>query len=339
MTIRTLILKGSGGAGLGDKLMALVVGIMYAQLTKRTLFVDWRDTAYGDGTRNYFNDLFTLVDIPHIAQVPVAGTVFPEAWSGRLERSLDQVVIEDRYHWTRLGGRSRYSFDQSRFDYTDEHLVMWEMDQFDVVKPRYLAQNTEIQGLGDEQVQAYVLERHVLSHESLRVQVAEYERVNFRIGKMVGVHVRKTAESDANRPNPDVEHFVKQTHRLLRMDSQRRVFLACDNRSVIERFQTQFGSERVLVFPKWMPVAGMHMHMNAECPDQQQNLRDAVIDAMLLGKCDWLISSRSSAFSWLARMYSKASHDRRFTMMPRKSLTTRTRDRLQGLAHKLVRRR
>jgi hypothetical protein len=316
MSQRTLILKGSGGAGLGDKLWAVVVGIMYARLTERVLVVDWRDTTYGDGTKNYFPDLFSLSEIEHILDLPEAGSVIPEAWRGRLQNSLDEVVIGDRFAWSRAGGRARYSFDQSRLNYDEDHLVMWDMDQFPDVKAHFVQRFQEHRELSDEQIQAIVFQRHLKPCEDVVVRASTFQKDHFVSGNMIGVHVRKTQESDANRPNPEVEQFIRETGRLLKAERQRKVFLACDNRAVIELFETRFGSARVYVFPKWMPAAGMHMHMNPECPDQLQSVRDAMVDAMLLGRCDWLISSRSSAFSWLGRMFSAIPEACKTTLSP-----------------------
>jgi hypothetical protein len=317
MSTRTLILKGSGGAGLGDKLWAVVVGIMYARLTDRVLIVDWRDTTYGDGTNNYFPDLFSLSEIEHSLILPDNGSVIPEAWLGRLQKSLDEVVIEDQFPWSRAGGRARYSFDQNRLDYDTEHLVMWEMDQFPDVKAHFVQRFPEYRELSDEQIQASVFQLHLKPCADVVTRESAFQAVHFAPGNMIGVHVRKTQESDANRPNPEVEQFIREAGRLLRADRQRKVFLACDNRAVIELFETRFGPSRVCIFPKWMPAAGIHMHMNRECPDQLQSVRDAMVDAVLLGRCDWLISSRSSAFSWLGRMFSATPDACRTTLSPK----------------------
>ena len=48
-----LIVKGSSGAGLGDKIRGLVVAILYAKLTNRIIYVDWNDSSYGKGIINY----------------------------------------------------------------------------------------------------------------------------------------------------------------------------------------------------------------------------------------------------------------------------------------------
>lgn len=52
--VRTVVVKGNDGAGLGDKLRALMVATMYAKVSGRTLAIDWGDTTYRGWTRNDF---------------------------------------------------------------------------------------------------------------------------------------------------------------------------------------------------------------------------------------------------------------------------------------------
>lgn len=79
-----IVVKGSGGAGLGDKIFALIVAGMYSLVSGRILYVDWRDRTYGDATRNYFPDLLRAVGLAVTDQLPTAGRAVPKSWDGRL---------------------------------------------------------------------------------------------------------------------------------------------------------------------------------------------------------------------------------------------------------------
>jgi hypothetical protein len=313
---KTLILKGSGGAGLGDKLWALVVGLMYARISGRAIYVDWRDTAYGTGNRNYFHDLFVLTGVEVLDSLPESGSVHPPAWQGSLHCSLDQLVIADEFVWSRAGGRSRYSFDQSQPDYSADHLVMWEMDQFAEVRPHFERQWSSSETLSDEQLQATIFREHLRLCPDIVRNVESFSQDHFVWGQMIGVHVRKTRECDANRPNPEVSAFVKRAKQLVRKCPGAMIFLATDNADVERLFRQQLGADRILVYPKWLPAPGMHVHMNPGCPDPIRSVKDAVADAALLGKCDWLITAQSSAFSWLARMFSASPVHRSYVIVP-----------------------
>jgi hypothetical protein len=321
-----LIVKGSGGAGLGDKVWALIVAIMYARLTDRTLIVDWRDTTYGDGTRNYFHDLFQLHAIDHSLTIPTDGVTHPPAWHSRIHKSLDEIVTEDCFIWNRREGRLLYSFDQANLNYTADNLVMWEMDQYKEVESVFLEKFPKFAGKSHEDVQRSIFREHLRINLDLLHAAKEFENVFFDPNEMIGVHVRKTNESDSSRYNPDVAKFIYETNRLLEYRITRKVFLACDNLDVIQQFRDRFGVSRVLVIPKWMPKAGMHLHKNPTCPDLLGNARDAILDAILLGRCNWLITSASSSFSWLGRMLSNAPLKHQITLSPIVPLKVQLRD-------------
>ena len=55
-----LIVKGSGGGGLGDRIRSAIVGIIYAKLSNRKIYIDWSDGVYGDKGNNIFYLLFDV---------------------------------------------------------------------------------------------------------------------------------------------------------------------------------------------------------------------------------------------------------------------------------------
>ncbi len=322
---RYLLLKGSGGAGLGDKILALIVASQYARLTDRLLCIDWRDRAYGDGTRNYFGDLFRAIGLPLADGLPTAGSTWPRAWEGRLAVSLDDVVVADGFSWNRAGGRARYSFDQTRLDYAEDVLVMWEMDQYPLVRALYETRFPESKTCTDTQAQAAFFQAHFAVHASIQARVDEFVNQHFTRGPVIGVHVRLTDESEACRRNPTLAAFVGATSRILQEVPDARIFLASDNRSVMDRFRSEFGAERILALDKWFPAPGMHLHKNPQCPDRLQNARDALVDASLLGRCDWLLGSHESAFSRIAALFSLAPPARQRMLFPQVPLGARLR--------------
>ncbi|HEY2251127.1 MAG TPA: nodulation protein NodZ [Planctomycetaceae bacterium] len=323
--IEYLVVKGSGGAGLGDKILALIVAGMYARLTNRLLYIDWKDRTYGDASRNYFHDLFHTVGLPVANSLPTAGRTAPSCWEGRLSLSLDEIVVADGFSWNRAGGRARYSFDQTRLDYEKEILVMWEMDQFPMVRALYEEKFPAPHETTDLQAQAQFFQAHFIVDASIQSRVDAYRAEYFARQRVIGVHVRLTDESEACRRNPTLAAFIRATLRILRKSQADAIFLATDNRTVIDRFRSEFGARRILTIDKWLPQAGVHLHKNPDCPDQLQSARDALIDAYLLGKCDWLVASHQSAFSRLAAICSTAPPERQLLLFPRVPFATRLR--------------
>jgi len=320
-----IVVKGSGGAGLGDKVLALIVAAMYSRLTGRRLYIDWKDRTYGDASRNYFADLFETIGLPISESLPMAGRTAPSCWEGRLSLSLDDVVLADGFSWNRAGGRARYSFDQTRLDYDEDILVMWEMDQYRAVRSLYEARFSDLTGLSDAQAQARFFQAHFAVDPEIRSRVDAYVAEHFARRPVIGVHVRLTDESETCRRNPTPSAFLRATARILSKSRATAIFLASDNRGVIDRFRGEFGANRILVIDKWLPRAGMHLHKNPECPDLLQSARDALVDACLLGRCDWLVASHESAFSRLATMFSWASPERQILLFPRLPIGMRLR--------------
>ncbi|NNC98698.1 MAG: hypothetical protein HKN85_00810, partial [Gammaproteobacteria bacterium] len=59
MSRKWLVVKASGGGGLGDSIKSLLVAALYASLSGRTLVVDWSGGVYSDGDDNPFWRLFS----------------------------------------------------------------------------------------------------------------------------------------------------------------------------------------------------------------------------------------------------------------------------------------
>ena len=324
-----LVVKGSGGAGLGDKIQALIVAAMYSRLTNRLLYIDWKDRTYGDATRNYFLDLFEPVGLQVAQRLPTSGRTAPATWEGRLALSLDDIVVADGFSWNRSGGRARYSFDQTRLDYEEDVLVMWEMDQYPLVRTlyeaRFAGELSHPPTTTDTQAQAQFFRDNFVVNAGVQSRVDEFIADHFTTRPVVGVHVRLTDESEACRRNPTLPAFLRAAARVLRESHATAIFLASDNRNVIDRFRFEFGADQVLTIDKWLPQAGMHLHKNPQCPDLLQSARDALVDACLLGRCDWLVGSHESAFSRLAAIFSTAPPERQLLLFPRVPLAVRLR--------------
>ena len=315
---RFLILKGSVGAGLGDKVRALVSAIAYARLTDRALYVEWNDPAYGDGTRNYFEDLFSVEGLRTVAQRPTAGRVRPALWQDRLDCSFDQLYAEQGPRpWDRAWAIEHLSFDQSVLDWPEEICVMWDFDQFPALMPvvsQLLPAGTAAHT--QEQVCGALLRQHLRLQPDIEQKVAACRESLHARGSWIGIHVRATDESFQARGAPPVSAYLRAAEQWLRRSGADTLFLATDNRRVQELFCDAFGAERVIWTDKWLPEPGQALHLeNDECPDRQQAAKDAVADIFLLASADVLITMNNSSFGILARTLSAAPAENRQTLM------------------------
>ena len=312
--MRTLVVKGSGGAGLGDKVLALASAIAYAKLSDRQLYVDWADSAYGDGVSNYFPRLFTLAGVPDAEIRPTEGSVRPVAWQGKLHLTWDQLYAEHGAPpWNRQWALDTFSFDQDRLDWPEDILVMWDFDQFGRLAPRIAAAWPECAAQSDpESLQGLILRRHVQPHPEIRSRCDRYAQ-GFPAGApRVGVHVRAADEHFRARPGaPRIGAYCRAVRRVLEGVPGAVVFLATDSLAAEDVFRREFGPNRVFTTPKWLPPNWEAVHLGQGTEERVRVGQDALADVLLLASCDYLVTLENSSFSILARHFSSVPGARR----------------------------
>ena len=327
---KSLIVKGSGGGGLGDKIWALLVAIMYARVTRRAIYSDWRDTAYGDGTQNYFSSLFRLAGLPVMSDLPAECTVWPAVWQGRLFMTLDEVYRADGTPpWNRSWSIRRYSFDMHASTTMPTRWSCGNMTQVDKIARTFTDHFSEYRGLTAQALLGRLWREHLHLQEPVLGRVRRtIEAARARGQRLLGVHVRMTDESAAVRLAPTLRDYLRSTQRMLSRMPDCRIFLATDNRAVYEPFAVRFGPERIVVTDKWFAAAGEPLHKNPACPDRLRGAQDALLDLYVLADCDGLVSFPGSSFSYLASALSQAAPALRRNVLPRLPLVERYRTRL-----------
>lgn len=330
-----VVVKGSGGAGLGDRICGLAVGILYAKHTGRMLAVDWRDRAFGTQQRNLFPDLLRVEGIP-VAELPDGAVeVAPEIWAGRLDCSIDQLRAFDLDQrgvrwtgaappWDRDDAIRRYSIDVTEFDYPQQAVVVWSggsmnsltaaCQQRGWIEPRRTAEATF----------GCVVRKHVRLHRDIECRARRFREVAIGDRAVLGVHYRKTNEAAAARTLPTEAQYLKATDATLaRLPPGAVIFLATDNREVQQRYIQRYGKHRVDWSDKWLPESGASIHKNSDCPDGVAAARDALVDVALLASCDRLVLTGNSSFSSLANWFSPASNANPVLLFPQGHSTTR----------------
>jgi hypothetical protein len=322
---RFLVVKGSGGAGLGDKLRAVISAIVYARLSGRALYIDWNDPAYGDGVLNYFDALFRLEGVQMAIERPTGGTVRPPAWQGKLHLNWDRLYAEHGIPpWNRAWAVETFSFDQSVPDWPEDVCVMWDFDQFGKLVrflPRFYPAIRG--GEPSELMQGAVLRTHVKPSAEIAAGLAYHLHRFHSARPVVGVHVRAAEDNFRIRSAPPVSAYVKAVEEAMRHSGAQSIFLATDNRDVQDLFKARFGEQSVFWAQKWLPEPGMALQLENGCPDRLQAARDAVLDVLLLASADYLVTMGNSSFSMLARMFSPVPEDRRITLRWRAPLWRR----------------
>lgn len=297
MTHKYLVVKASGGGGLGDSIKSVLVGALYASLSDRILVVDWFGGLYGNGEINPFYSLFEITNLKSQAQLPDSADVFPGAWRGRLDKSLHEVYTEDGWeHWDRARTIGTYSFDLSKLDHASDVLLMWEFDQISKL-------STLITEPVSNAIDAYRYSatQFLRFSPEFRKQLAPYAEA---FGKpVVGVHIRATNEFTEDKGSPALEHYIAAIDKTI--EPGHSLFLATDNAEVQSTIKHRY--QNVITTPKWFANPGEALHLNTDCPDHFKNMVDAMLDIVLLSKCSKLVITPNSSFSEVARIFSDPS--------------------------------
>lgn len=322
---RFLIVKSSIGAGLGDKLLAVISAIAYARLSGRSLYVDWDDLPLNNNGSSYFDLLFRLQGVPTVHERPISDSVRPAAWRGKLEYPFARLHDEhDVVPWNWARAVNLYSFDQSIFDWPEDICVMWDFTQFSSLTPHLPRLYPRL--CSDDphwRMQSEVLRHHVSPCPEVEHAMRPYLERFRNEGPVVGVHVRASDEHYKARSAPPAQAFLDAADSLLRKTDARILFLATDNRTVQDMVLHYFGKTRVILIQKWLPEPGKALHLGGASPAPLQSMRDALLDIALLAAADYLVTLSNSSFSAAARLFSGIPEDRRQTLMWRPTLWKR----------------
>jgi len=325
---RYVIIKGSKGAGLGDRIFGLSVGLLYAHATGRTLHVDWRDGAYGAPHENLFPRLLRVHELPNTAELPATNDVAPAIWKDRLELTFADLRDFDLRQrgmtgengqapaWNRAEAIERYSIDPARLDYPEAAVVLWAGDSLHPLVGTLRSKGTVSAQVAAEEVRRDIVRHHLRLHHDIQSRIDQIVNETFGDGPTIGVHYRLTDEAARARSVPTRARYHAAVASRLQRHPDARIFLATDNRNVQQDFVTTYGAERVFWIDKWLPSAGAPIHMNSDCPDGVAAARDALVDAGLLARCTSLVLTGNSAFSLLAGILSTVPADDRLTIYP-----------------------
>ncbi len=293
---KNLLIKSTGGAGLGDSIRALLAGLHYAAVSGRRVAVAWDDGLYGARGVDVFPELLRLVAVDTAALPELdAQSVRPEPWRGALHLSLGELYARNREDdWNRGWALRHLSFDQRCFDYREQVLVMWDFDQF----PASWAAAEPERRLGNSPEEALrsLAARHL--RPGTRV-LSEVRRVRSRFApRMVGVHIRKTFEIGGETRHVALGEVFSVVDRLLRSGGAEGVFLATDNSEVEAAFLQRY--PQTVTSGKRFGPPGVALHFDETVSDRTQGAVEALADLYLLAGCDFLVYPGSSSFSRVA---------------------------------------
>ncbi|MGI9319517.1 MAG: nodulation protein NodZ [bacterium] len=322
-----VVVKGSGGGGLGDSIRAVLAGIAYSIASDRMLYVDWSHGVLSESGVNAFSHLFSLHNVATIQTLPEDNNVYPEAWKDRLSFSLDSIYQQDGAPpWNRSAAIRIYSFDFSRLDYSERVLVMWDFDQIDKLKWYFSEQESIKNAFASE---AYILKKHLRPAPAICAKV-EQEWSKFGGGPMIGLHARSTHEFARNKGSICMDQYLSAVGTALSRQPQANIFVASDNADCIEKILEHY--PHAIIRNKWLASPGQSLHLNSNCPNKLQAAKDGLIEMLILARCDQIVCPANSSFSRTARLMGDFNADDETLLLPERSFLERILSRIrQGM--------
>jgi hypothetical protein len=135
---------------------------------------------------------------------------------------------------------------------------------------------------------------HVHVREALRRRAREIWQDGGVGAKSIGVHYRHPDHShECPRQIPHIDAFIDKTHSLLKGDPRASVILATDVHEAVASFRSAFG-ERLMVQPGITRVHANEQQHNLSEPPSIALGEQALIDALLLARCDVMVHTVSN---------------------------------------------
>ncbi|MBV9404396.1 MAG: hypothetical protein JO211_03560 [Acidobacteriaceae bacterium] len=291
---KVLLVKGI--AGLGNRILCALTGILYAQMSGRKLLIDWSDAIYSPDGSNIFGRLFRICSAATIEDLPSTESIYPDAWRGHLGESAKDVA--ERYGHIPTNVKSVLKLDLAKIDYREDIVVLvLYTAEIGALRRHFAGEMAALAGMTDEAILAKLLRENVELQPEIRQRVENFKREHFG-ARTVGVHVRYTDYRVRLLP------IIRKLNQLLRSEPEMRIFLATDNIELKRAFEKSYTN--VVTTPHWYPEAGEPIHKARGRPDRIESAIESLIDLYLLAECGELIVDATSSFAYVASLLSQA---------------------------------
>ena len=294
---RYILVKGQGG--LGNRMLSVMTACLYATVMKRRLYVDWRDPIYTGRSGidpDLFRDLFSssLVDpLPDRIEVD---SVAPALWRGRLEETLGDVGrSHDPQFYLKYKSFTQFGIRLKPVDYPEELVVFWSWREvMRPLRPLLMRLDDRYKTMTNVEILRDTARQYLRPCERVQTLVDQFTAAQF-LPRMLGLHIRAT---DLQAPT---EKILKVVQRQIRDQGFNGVFCATDNADVEDRVRSMFPN--VVTLPKGMARGGIPLHYDPECSDRVERATQALVDILLLSRCNSLVYASRSSFGYVASLY------------------------------------
>ncbi|MEL7142572.1 MAG: hypothetical protein AAGL08_10190 [Cyanobacteria bacterium J06573_11] len=288
-----LLVKGV--AGLGNRIFVVITAILYARMTDRTLVVDWTDNAYTTRKANVFPQLFELKNLSHVDQIIESESVHPNVWKHCLDQAISEVMANDSKLVKAMGQGifRKYACDVRRLNYSEDIVIASGYDEeIEDLRPHFKSEYAHLKKATKGTIANEVFYEHLNLAPPVRDRLETFKAAHMQGHKFIGIHIRQSDKSVS------YGWYKKALAEHVGRYPDAHIFLATDNRNVEREINELY--ENVIVLDKWLPMPGVAVHKNTECPDLEEHAVTALLDICLLATCDYLIFSRTTSFGRLA---------------------------------------
>ena len=304
---KILVIRASGG--LSNRLQAVAAGVGYCLLTGRTLCVDWRDGIYSDDFSNVFPLWFHVQGLPTATceeALALAGQIgqtgqtrqagpHPPFWREWLSEA---VAVE--YLFSGNDHMHPDSVRTSSIDFGDVHLdhpvlVGWAWDTIPALRLAPLLREglPRFANDDDQTIVRRLLVEHVLPAADLVAEADAFAAAHLG-SRTVGLHIRHT---DLQSP---LEKMLDKLQEVAGPES--RIFLCTDNRHVQNMVARLFPN--TVWQDKIFQGDDTPLHCHVPGISNVQKGREALLDMLLLARCQHIIHFQRSSFARIPALLS-----------------------------------
>ena len=143
-----------------------------------------------------------------------------------------------------------------------------------------------------------LIKRHIILRKDITKLIDRFYTKHMTKCKIIGVHIRGTdsylwLKKNRERSFYNINKVIKQLQPIYNKYDNCKIFVASDQHQYVQKIKKHFGSDRIIATDSIRSRTRMNIHSNDKFSGYQKGL-GALIDCILLSKCDYLVLSRSN---------------------------------------------
>jgi hypothetical protein len=282
-------------------MLSALTASLFAVVSRRRLLVDWRDaifTGRSDSAPDLFSQLFVSPLADPLPERIEAASVAPALWRNRLDEQLGVVGRDyDPLFYKKFGSFRHLSISLKQADYPEELLVFWSWRE--VMRPlrsHLVRRDRRYRGMTNLEILREAANSYLRPSERIQALIEQFVGQHFS-PKMLGLHVRAT---DLRAP---VDRLIDLATHLVREHSYDGMFCATDNAEVEDRIRRL--APNVVTLTKQFPKGAVPLHYNPDAGDRLETATQALMDMLLLARCQNIVYAGRSSFGYVASLYAE----------------------------------